>query len=187
MWRFIIALILIVGLWYGYATYYQEHVVEANTKSNGFIRYGKETVAALEANGFVTLEGTTIRNTLFVNGSLDATNAQIGALHVNGNATLLGSTINGKSQVNGFLSATNTTFRSELIVSGQSVTFAGCTFNGTVIVKKPAWAFGSQVIELTEKSLCKGQIIFEGGNGKVILSKTSQILGPIKGAEVEKQ
>ncbi len=187
MWKYLLVAILAVGLWYAYTSYPQEHKTDGKNVSNGVIRYGRETIASLEGNGFVTLEGTTVRNMLLVNGNLDAKNAKVGSLSVNGHASLLDTTIDAKSEINGFLSATNTTFRSELTVSTQSATFSGCTLSGGIVVKKPAWSFGRQTLELTEKTICKGPITFEGGNGKVILSKTSQILGAINGAEVEKQ
>lgn len=188
--KFIILVLLALALFYSYYVYgpssAQTTEVEMKNVSNGVVKYGKETLAYLQANGFVTLDGTTVRKTLFVNGSLAANKARVNALHVNGHASVSECVVDGKSQVNGFLCPEHSTFRSELILSVQSVNFKDCTLE-SLVIKKPLWVFGRQVIELSDKTVCKGPITFEGGNGKVILSGNSQVLGPVQGAEVEKQ
>lgn len=188
--KFVLFVLLALALCFAYYIYgpsaEQNNAVEMKTVSNGVVTYGKETLAGLQANGFVTLDGTTVRKTLFVNGSLAATKARIHSLHVNGHASISGSNVDAKSQVNGFLCPEHSTFRSELILSVQSVNFVDCILE-SLVIKKPIWVFGKQVIELSEKTICKGPITFEGGNGKIILSGNSQVLGPVQGAEVEKR
>lgn len=187
--KFVIFVLLALALSYSYYTYgpssAQTNGVEKNV-SNGVIKYGKETLVSVHANGFVTLEGTVVRKTLFVNGSLAANKAQINSMHVNGHAGVVECVVDGKSQVHGFFCPEHSTFRSELILSVQSVNFKDCNLE-SLVIKKPLWVFGTQVVELSEKTICKGPITFEGGNGKVILSGNSQVLGPVQGAEVEKQ
>lgn len=188
--KFILFVLLALALSYSYYTYgpssSPKTAVEIKNVSNGVVTYGKETLAYLQANGFVTLDGTTVRKTIFVNGSLAASKARVNSLHVNGHASISECVVDDKSQVNGFLCPENSTFRSDLILSVQSVNFKGCTLE-SLVIKKPLWVFGKQVVELSEKTICKGSITFEGGSGKVILSGNSQVLGSVQGAEVEKQ
>lgn len=154
--------------------------------SSGIIHYGNETFANLQGNGFVTLDGTSVRKSLVVNGSLDANKAHIGSLKVNGHATLAGTTIAGKTEITGFLSAEKCLFKKEVSVAAHKVRFVDCTLDA-ISVKNASWSFGIQIIELGQKTICKGPIIFESGKGKIILSEGSQVLGSIQGAVVEKQ
>lgn len=184
--KFVMFVLLALALSYSYYIYGPSSAKNSENTSSGVVRYANETLVNLQANGFVTLDGTVVRKTLFVNGSLAAKKAQLSAVHVNGHASLSGCVVDAKSQVNGFFCPDSTTFRSELILAVQNVTFKDCTLDALVI-KKPLWVFGSQVVELSGKSVCKGPITFEGGNGKIILSAASQILGSVNGANVEKQ
>ena len=182
--KYLVALALIAIGCYAYFVMNQPSG-SAKSVTSGVVRYGAETLGSVHANGFVTLEGTTVRKTLFVNGSLSAEKATIGQMHVNGHAGLFGCTVNDVSQVNGFMSANKCTFGKELVLSVQKVSFTECIV-GAVTVKKPLWVFGTQVVELSDKTICKGPIIFESGNGKIVISGNSQLIGPVHGAEVEK-
>lgn len=187
--RYVIVVLVLVALVFSYYVWGpQARRASANGKtvSSGVIHYGNENLASLKGNGIVTLEGTTVRNMLVVNGSLDAKDARIGALQVNGHATLTGSTVEGKSEINGFLNADNSNFNSDMEISAHKVKFQECNVD-SLVIKKPLWAFGSQVVELAKKTICRGPITFEAGNGKIILSGDSQILGAVQGAEIERQ
>lgn len=188
--RYLAVLVVIVLLFVSYYHWgpQKRSQESSNVKnvSSGVIRYGNETLASLQGNGLVTLDGTYVRKSLIVNGSLDANDAHIGSLKVNGQAKLNGTNVDGKTEVNGFLSADKSTFQKEIAVSAHKVQFSDCTLD-SIVIKKTGWAFGSQVVELLDKTVCKGSITFEAGDGKIIVSDSSQILGAIQGAEVEKK
>jgi len=188
--RYLVVLVVLVVLAYSYYALgpnkqKQESNIIKNV-SSGVIRYGNETLASVQGNGIVTLDGTHVRKSLLVNGSLDANEAHIGNLKVNGQAKINSTVVDGKTEVNGFLNADKSTFQKEVTVSAHKLQFRDCTID-SIVVKKAGWSFGSQVVELLDKTICKGSITFESGDGKIIVSDTSQILGAVQGAEVEKQ
>ena len=183
--RLLLMLLVAVAVIVGYVVWREPVSQGGKTVSSGMVHYGQETLATLEGNGSVELEGTFVKKLLIVNGNLDAQKAHLNALDVRGRATLLDSTVSGKAEVNGFLKAVGTTFRSDLIVSSKNVAFTNCTL-ANLVIKKPFWSFGQQVVELKDKTICKGSIVFEGGNGKVIVSGKSQVLGSVQGALIEK-
>ncbi len=187
--KYMVLVLLALVLCYSYYTYVptsgQSTTVEMNNESFGFVNYGSETLASVEANGYVTLDGTFVRKALHVNGNLNANKAKINLLRVNGRASLSDCTVEGKTDITGFLTAINTTFRSDVVVSAQRIRFSGCSID-QLVIKKPFWSFGKQVVELSDKTICKGPIIFESGNGRVVLAGNSQIIGSVNGALVEK-
>jgi hypothetical protein len=188
--RYLIAILIIVGLVFLY--FYKSHGCQTRQEgktaniSSGVISYGKDSLSSLKGNGLVTLEGTYVRGPLEVNGSLSAKDAHIGSLIVTGHASLEGCVIDGKASVKGFLSAENTTFQDTLGLTTQKASFENSTLS-SVVIHKSGWAFGTQELILSKKTICKGPITFESGKGKIILSDDSQILGPVEGAVVEKQ
>lgn len=156
--------------------------VAVQNTSSGLISYGKETIESLKANGLVSLDGTTVKNGLEVNGSLKAQNATVGSLLCNGHTSVTDVVIKGKSEVFGFLNATRTQFQGELVLGAQSVTFVDASL-GSILVKSPPWIIGSQVITLSGKTAVKGTITFESGKGIVKVLGDSKVSGKIIGAE----
>ncbi len=183
--RLLLMMLVAVAVIVGYVVWREPMNQGGKTVSSGMVHYGTETLTTLEGNGSVELEGTFIKKLLVVNGNLYAQKAHINALDVRGRATLLDSTVDGSAEVNGFLSAVGTTFRSPLTLSSKNVAFTNCTL-ANLVIKKPFWSFGQQVVELKDKTVCKGSIIFEGGNGRVIVSGKSQVSGSVQGALIEK-
>ncbi|MBS0633875.1 MAG: hypothetical protein JSR37_00245 [Verrucomicrobia bacterium] len=184
--KYLLALAIIIGGIYAYMTYGPQATHDGKNVSSGIVHYGKETLSRLEAKGFVTLDGTYVRKGVDVVGNLSATNSHLNSLMVQGRTNLVGSVVEGDVLVNGFFGAEHTTFRAPLVVSAQSITLKDCQLH-TIVIKKPFWSIGQQVLELTDKSICKGSIVFESGNGKIVLTGNSQALGSVQGAEIEKR
>ena len=189
--RYVIVIVVVVALVMSYYVWgpssRRSHAGNvAKNVSNGSIEYGNETLASLRGNGLVSLDGTNVRKNLSVNGSLDAKNAHIGQLQVNGKANLNNCIVEGESQINGFLQAEKSTFQAPVTLATHKVKFHDCNINA-IVVKKPAWTFGTQVVELANNSICRGPITFEAGTGKIILSGDSQVLGSTHGVDIEKQ
>ena len=175
--KYILSILIIAALCIWYFQTETRHTPIQNI-SSGIVTYGKETLDSLTANGLVTLEQTTIRGLLDVTGSVKATNAQIGALSCMGTANLTNCRITNACEITGFLDATGSTFQNSLTISAQTVTLTDCTLQ-SIVVKRPAWVFGAQVVELNGKTIVKGSITFEAGNGTVRTSDDSKVLGKV--------
>lgn len=184
--KYLLTLLIIVGLAYAYMVYGPSSAQDGKNISSGIVHYGKETLSRLDAKGFVTLDGTFVRKSTEIMGNFAATNSHLNSLMVQGRTSLSGCVVEGDVMASGLFSADHTTFRAPVIISSHSVTFSDCQLN-TIVIKKPFWSIGQQVLELTDKSICKGSIVFEAGNGKIVLKGNSQVLGSVQGALIEKQ
>jgi hypothetical protein len=180
--RYLIGIIIVVAI--GYFLFFREETHSVHV-SSGVISYGRDTITSVDAAGYITLDGTTVKQKVDVKGRIDAKDARIGLLHVTGNASLTGCIVDGITDIQGFLNAVNTKFKDKIVISSNSLSLQACQVP-SIEVRKTGWAFGSQVIELTKNSKVGG-IIFESGNGKVIVSGGSTISGPVIGAEIEKR
>ncbi|MBS0656272.1 MAG: hypothetical protein JSR46_10880 [Verrucomicrobia bacterium] len=185
--RYLLCLIIGAALAYGYIYYYENatsHTDETAVSHAGFAHYGKETVSSLSVNGSLTLDGTRIKGLLEVNGKLDAQDATIGSIDVNGSVHLANCQVSGKTAVNGFFSATSSQFQDEITVSSQKVALNDSTAP-SIVVRQIKWLPGTQTVELSHNSKIAGNITFESGKGKVILSDGSIVSGSVIGGEVE--
>lgn len=180
--KFILTLILIAALAYFYWNSSYNVSPTIQNVNSGVLSYGKETMDSLKANGLVSLDQTTVRGRLEVNGSVKATKAIMGAFDCAGYASLTDCLIKTHSDVSGFLNATRTAFQGPVVLKAQNATFTDCTIE-SLIVKNPTWVFGTQVIELQGKTIVKGSITFESGHGKVNMSPQSKVLGKIVGGQ----
>lgn len=158
-----------------FSTGYSGDVVNGDNKSYGCQKYGKETVDNIYANGCVLMEGTTILNLVFVNGSLNADESTINRLEVNGQVDLKNCIVNNNSIVNGSLNADNTQFQKELSVSSQKVTLTSCSVD-TLKVSKVNGYDGKQIVELRGTTKIVGPIIMESGKGEIWSCSECEIL-----------
>lgn len=181
---FLMLLIICIGAWmYWNAAPTHDSSQPVQNVSSGVISYGKESLESLQANGLVTLDGTTIRGKLEVNGSVKANGATIGYFECNGHANLQDCQILAKTNVSGFLNATKCSFQGPITASTQKIEFNDCTLD-SLVIKSPGWVLGSQVVELNGASSVKGDITFESGKGKITKSSQATIGGNVTGAEV---
>lgn len=187
--RYLICILIGAALAYGYIHYYHNAPSEAAgsvVSSSGLAHYGKDTLSALKSNGFVTLEGTTVKGMVDVNGKLDAQGASLGDLEVNGAVSLTNCQVKGKTRVNGFVNASKTIFYDECNIASQKIVLTDCTVP-SIVIRDISWMPGTQVLELHGNSKIAGNVTFESGKGKILLSAGSVISGTITGAEIEKQ
>lgn len=152
----------------------------------GYQGFGKETVNSIQANGTVSLEGTKVLGLVYVNGSLNAEDADIDSLKVNGQLELKSCLINNNSIVNGSLNAENTEFQKELSVASQKITLRSCSVN-SLTVREVSGFNGRQIIDLRSGTKVNGPIIVESENGEIWLSSNSVVSGPISGAQVHRK
>lgn len=148
----------------------------------GSVTCGHGTVDSLSGNGMVTVNGTIISGTTLVNGLLNAEDANFFSLEVNGSANLTQCTINDAASVKGSLVASSTKFEKTLEVFSSETRFVNSKVSndlhlGHTDSKK-------QVVYLDNFSEVSGDIIFDDGEGEVIVRGQSKIGGKVIGGQV---
>lgn len=137
----------------------------------------------LKINGEAILgENTIVKNTMIVNGKLQATKATFEAeIFFSGNIVIHDSWINNNAQFNGDIIVTNSQFSKNFSLLAQKSTYSACHFNNVIIQKNP-YVNTAQIIYLTKGTIITGDLTFEAGNGEIFLDNTSQIKGMVYGA-----
>lgn len=149
----------------------------------GMQNYGKETVSKIRGDGLVKLNGTTVTETIIVNGNLTAKDATIEDLEVNGLAKLTNCKVNGSSKINGVILANNTKFNN-ITTSCERVIFNGCSINSIHVLEISGYK-GSQTIELRNKTKVEDGITFDSGKG-IIIKDSNSSPGDLVGGSVKK-
>lgn len=145
----------------------------------GRVICGKGSIENLSGNGMVALNGTTISGTTVVDGLLNADDANFFSLKVNGSVKLMQCIVNDTASIKGSLTASSTKFEKTLNVYSNEIRF----INSKVVSNLH---FGSteskkQIVYLDNFSEVVGDIIFDDGNGKVVLRGQSKIGGKVIG------
>ena len=144
--------------------------------------YGYETLGVLTFNGHLTLQGTLIQDKLIVNGSLEASRAEIEKLHVKGRVTLKDSQINGKSEINGYLTAENSYFYGLLALKTHKLDLTD-SLTYDILIRTSDNPGTSQIVTLKNTHV-HGDIVFEAENGIVEKDEDSFIEGQILGGKL---
>jgi len=133
--------------------------------------YGEVILDDLNFTGYVTLDGTTVRNSTHIDGYMHAHFVNFGKLVVNGHARIQDTKIENRTEIEGKLLAINVDFKGVLVCRSDEITLSHCRAPSLFIKKTSEQT--EQVIELSELSEISGPIIFESKKGKVIASKDS--------------
>lgn len=168
------------------ATLFIGAVDEPAPKSFGQHQFGSTTLEALTAAGLVKLSGTSIQNTLHVDGSLIAKDATIGTLEVTGEANLTRTTLHNPTRIFGSLQANHSTFEQLLTIQTQKAVFTATSLNAITVQKDVAFK-GKQILELRQGTQVNGPILFESGKGEVLVYPGSLLLGSVTGGKVIKK
>lgn len=119
-----------------------------------------------------------------VSGSLECSKLTVAEdLAVSGSLTGEEIKISGKTSISGNLDASKSEFADIEIASATGTLLDSTAQN--ILVKKTNDE--SQKMHLKGKSTIKGDIIFESGNGKVIIGAESKVIGKIQGASIVKE
>ncbi len=143
------------------------------------VQYGAQTFSGITEQANVSLAGTNVNGTTYVNGNLTANGAQLHDVVVNGSATIVNSTINGSISVYGELQLQNCTVYGELSTYFNILTLTNTSANTIINLN----AFGQQNILLQNGSIVNGSITFLSGNGIVSLSTNSFLAGAVNGGK----
>jgi hypothetical protein len=145
----------------------------------GNITCNKGTVNNLIGNGTVTTKDTIVSSTTQINGLLNADNSHFFTLDVNGSAKLNQCIVDHYVQIKGSLTASSTIFSNTVEVYSNETRLINCKLNkdlhiGHTDSKK-------QLVYLDNSSEISGNIIFDDGEGEVILQKKSKFSGKVIG------
>lgn len=136
--------------------------------------------------GQLKLNGTTVKQKLYVEGSLFTQSAHLGSVVVYGEANLKNSTVSSTLEAIGYLKAEGTTFQGPLTLGGIKAAFTNSKIPSIVFRKEDSFK-GKQVIELKHRTIVDGSIIFESAKGEVHCYPGCQVLGTISGGKLIKK
>lgn len=145
-------------------------------------QYGTETIESVDSFGLIRLNGTTVTDSVHVNGSLIANNAILNSFDVIGEANLTRTTIRNNSTVVGFIQAQNSKFEKPLTITSQKAVFIACELQGITLHQGDGFK-GKQVLELKQGTIVHGPIVFESGKGEVYVYPGSQALDSVTGGK----
>lgn len=134
---------------------------------NGQLKAKKTTFSELTINGDAELDRSSVDGNLAINGSIEADS----------------SAFNGPVLIHGHISAESSQFVNTITLHGNQAEFEECSLQKLVIQKNNSNM--PQTIYL-EDTIVKGDIIFEQGNGIVMIDDDSKIQGSITGGTIKK-
>jgi len=155
------------------------------TSIPGSVTCASGIIEGLVGNGMVNVDGTTINGTAIINGQLNAEGAHFSMLNVMGTANLSQCTVNDIATIKGLMTASATKFQRSVDVYSTAVRFSNCDINGDVHMHHSDAE--KQIVYLDKKSVVSGNIIFDDGEGKVVVRGHSKIGGKVIGGLVSRK
>ena len=135
----------------------------------------KGEVLVMNTSGILKMNGTYVEKKLSVKGQASISNSRIKDLKVFGEAVLVNTEISGKSDIWGFLNAYGSIFRQTVIICSNYMRAVGSTFVDIIVDSGVREA----ELLLSKNSTVKGDIVFKGRPGVVILASGSVVTGKI--------
>jgi hypothetical protein len=145
--------------------------------------FGAVVFNNLTSSGLLRFNGTKVKNNLHVNGSLLTQSAHLNGVEVCGEANFKNTIIAGDLHVIGSLRTEKTTLKGHVTLSGLKATFIGSQVGSLKILKEANYK-GHQVIELKQKTIVDGPLVFESGTGEVHCYPGSYVLGSVTGGKI---
>ena len=145
----------------------------------GNMNCGAGNVESLEVNGSANLNGTNVLGDTLINGLLIAEDSNFNGVDINGNAEFIQCSINQDAQIKGVLKASSSKFNASVGVYSSAIRLINTLVNGDIHVyhTNPS----KQVVYLDNFSRVSGNIVFDDGNGEVVLRGDSKVEGKIVG------
>jgi len=134
----------------------------------------------LSINGSGNLSNVTVTGSLSSNGSLKLSESTIESLTSNGGTNLQNTIVNGPCTVRGSLYVDSSTL-STISVSSTNITFYNSKTK-SIRVENTSRTI-EHIVDLNNTTI-DGDIVFESGNGKVLLKGDSKITGEVLGGQV---
>ena len=145
----------------------------------GGVTCGHGSVDNLSGNGVASVNGTTILGETLVNGLLNAEDATFFSLEVSGSTKLVHCIINGEARIKGSLTATSTKFEQSLEVSSGETHLINSKIGHDLHIGHTDSR--KQTVYLDDVSEVAGNIVFDDGQGEVIIRSQSKMGGKIIG------
>lgn len=149
--------------------------------SNGSVICNQGTTSSLTTNGMASIDNTIISGKTQTSGYLKANNSKFESLKSNGQAVLSNCTIEKDAAINGQLMAESTIFNNNLNLHSSQSKLSDSRVNKNVHVYH---SNSKQSMLLLKGSTIDGDVIFDDGNGEIIMDKSSQINGSVIGGKV---
>lgn len=155
---------------------------------NGSVKLQRSSFTSLTVNGAAQVEEVSFSKEFIVNGSLDAIDSKLQNVVVNGTASFTKCKIVGLAQVAGPADFYDCELK-DVQVTNLLVTFENCKVSSIVmkklsILQRILGLFGlCQKVELND-TVVSGDVIFEQGNGIVVLTRASRVIGNIIGGKI---
>tara|TARA_R110002126_G_scaffold286752_1_gene438881 strand:+ start:4940 stop:5488 length:549 start_codon:yes stop_codon:yes gene_type:complete len=151
----------------------------------GLIDCGRGEVEHIKGDGAANINGTTITGKTVFNGAFSAHNATFSSVELKGSVNFIHCTVSDLSSIKGSLVASSTKFNNRLTVYSNKVEFVNSQIAGDLYM--PRTEQEEQVVVLDKHSRVKGNIVFDGRHGIVILREKSKVDGKIIGGEARKK
>ncbi|MFT4554073.1 MAG: hypothetical protein ACI9S8_002718 [Chlamydiales bacterium] len=169
---------IIAFLIFLFFTIFTVSAIIADQEDLKILEYGEEKVESIQENAFVKLFKTNVWKTTNVKGRFYCKEANTGQLTIDGPAVIEDSTIRGRVVVMGPLTIKNSIFIENLEITGKKSFIYGSTIN-SVFMFRPKGYTGKLVLEVSDNTFLKGSVIFDSGEGEVILKGGSKIRGAV--------
>ena len=150
----------------------------ANTicqKASGELVCHSGEVSVINTSGVFRADGTQIKKKLSVKGQAIIKNAQINDMKITGGIAMATSSVLGQANVNGFLSVRDSKFNKVITVFGNFIQAEATKFEDMIINSSEQTAR----VNLQDKSIVNGNVIFKGKPGIVALASGAKVLGKI--------
>lgn len=165
---------------------YSMNIMENYSQNWQIAHHGQVVFDHFEHTGYVTFDGTIVKNDTLINGYMHGRFIEFGPLFVNGHAKIEDCTLKNQVRINGKLLAINTNFNDLLTCIGnEKIVLSHCRTKSIHIKAIPGYA-EPQILVLAEFSEVNGDIVFEAGRGKVIADKKTTVK-KIKGGRLSIQ
>lgn len=122
-------------------------------------------------------------NDLQVTGPFNASKVVVKKLTVNGPVRFERVTVDGLATINGPLTAEESNFKNTLSIATDKMSLDHCMAENIEVRKNSKWFEKPQRVFLTNKTVVKGDIVFEAGNGVVVISKEATHKGKVIGGK----
>ncbi len=161
--------------------YFSHENVENFTSAADLVMNGTNVSNYLKVSGKFEGSNSTFNN-VDLNGKSNVSNSVInGAFNVNGDTTLDKVTVSQKLSAFGELKIANSWLKKPLELRGRALKIYNSIVPGIVIRASNC----QTVVEIQGGTKVKGDIVFEGGKGKVFIDKKSKVTGSIVGGTID--
>ncbi len=150
---------------------------------NGSVVLNNVKFESLRINGSLDFKDLVIEKKISINGSANGNNLKCQEFTINGSLNANYIDISGKTKISGDLTVSDGNF-GDIEISSDEINLTSSKVKN-IFVKKIRSR--TQILELNKKTIIFGDVIFESGNGEIILNDGSEIHGSIKGAVVVKK